>query len=61
MIVQRSSALRLSHMLVVELIRAAEDCFCDCTGMTGTNWMSADSIKREAGLHNINSKEEKLN
>ena len=61
MIVRRSSELRLSHMQVDELIRAAADCFCDCTGMTGTNWMSANSLKIKAGLHNINSNEEKLN
>ena len=61
MIVRSSSELRLSHMQVDELIRAAADCFCDCTGMTGTNWMSANSLKIKAGLHNINSNEEKLN
>ena len=66
MIVKRSSELGLSHAQVNELMMAAVECFCgghdacrrlagsDCTGLPGKNWMAASSLKRAAGLHNIN-------
>ena len=71
MIVKWSSELRLSHTQVNELMMAALECFCgghdayrrlagsDCTGLPGKNWMAASSLKRAAGLHNINCNEEK--
>ena len=70
MIVKRSSELGLSHAQVNELMMAAVECFCgehdacrrlagsDCSGLPGKNWMAASSLKRAAGLHNINCNEE---
>ena len=70
MIVKRSSELGQSHTQVNELMMAAVECFCrghdacrrlagsQGTGLPGKNWMAAGSLKRAAGLHNINCYEE---